>query len=85
MELPVGGSMPEHDHGLSQIVLIPVAGTIELHHNGQTRTLQAGASAAHIAVGDRVSLSNPGDAPASLMVVASPPQFVDRLASWPVA
>lgn len=84
LELPPGGAMPEHDHGPSGIVLIPMAGVVELHHNGQVRTLQAGTVAAHIAVGERVSLSNPGDAPASLMVVASPPQFADRLAGWPV-
>ncbi|WP_016905279.1 cupin domain-containing protein [Streptomyces xiaopingdaonensis] len=82
MELPPGGAMPEHDHGLSEIVLIPVAGAVELRHNGQVRTLEAGTVATHVAVGERVSLSNPGDAPASLMVVASPPQFADRLAGW---
>ena len=76
--------MPEHDHGASQIVLIPLSGSVELCHDGTRRTLSAG-SAAHIATGERVSLVNPGTEPASLMVVASPPEFAGRLASWPLA
>jgi hypothetical protein len=41
-------------------------------------------SAAHVATGERVSLVTAGTEPASLMVVASPPEFAGRLASWPV-
>ena len=84
VELPAGGAMPEHDHGASQIVLIPLSGSVELRHDGTRRILSAG-SAAHIATGERVSLVNPGTEPASLMVVASPPEFAGRLASWPLA
>lgn len=84
VELPAGGSMPEHDHGASQIVLIPLSGSVEVGHDGTMQTLSAG-SAAHIATGERVSLANPGTEPASLMVVASPPDFAGRLASWPLA
>ncbi|WP_086725889.1 cupin domain-containing protein [Streptomyces carpinensis] len=85
VELPAGAAMPEHDHGASQIVLIPVAGSVELRHDGRVRTLTAGAAAAHIAVGERVGLANPGEEPASLVVVASPPAFARRLESWPPA
>ncbi|MEU6070022.1 MULTISPECIES: cupin domain-containing protein [Streptomyces] len=85
IELPAGATMPEHDHGASQIVLIPLAGSVELHHDGQARTLTAGTAAAHIAVGERVGLANPGAEAASLMVVVSPPEFAARLASWPPA
>jgi quercetin dioxygenase-like cupin family protein len=66
--------MPEHDHGVSEIVLIPLSGSVNLHHDGQARTLSAGMTA-HIATGERVSLANPGAEPASLMVVTSPPQI----------
>lgn len=82
VEIPPGGGMPEHDHGDSEIVLIPLAGSVELRHDGVSRTLTAG-SAAHIATGERVALANTGTQPASLMVVASPPQFAESLASWP--
>jgi len=84
LEIPADGGMPEHDHGPSQIVLIPVAGSVEVHHGGQVEVLSRGA-VAHIGVGERVSLANPGGEPASLMVVVSPPEFARRLASWPLA
>lgn len=84
VEIPVGGGMPEHDHGASEIILIPLSGSTEVRQDGQTRTLSAG-MIAHIGVGERVRLVNPGPGPASLMVVASPPEFAGRLAKWPTA
>lgn len=84
VEIPAGGGMPEHDHGASEIVLIPLSGTAELRNGSQVQILSAG-MAACIARGERVSLANPGPGPASLMVVASPPQFARRLAAWPPA
>ena len=84
VEIPAGGGMPEHDHGTSQIVLIPLSGSIEVRHDNKARILSAG-MAAYIATGERVSLANPGPEPASLMVIASPPQFAERLAAWPTA
>jgi quercetin dioxygenase-like cupin family protein len=84
LEIPAGGEMPEHDHGASEILLIPLSGTAELRYQGQVRALTAG-MAAHIATGERVGLANRGNEPASLMVVASPPDFAGRVAKWPAA
>ncbi|MDQ2813810.1 MAG: cupin domain-containing protein [Actinomycetota bacterium] len=84
VEIPAAGGMPGHDHGASEIILIPLSGTTEGRHDGQTRTLSAGL-AAHIAAGERVSLANPGPGPAAVMVVASPPEFARRLAKWSAA
>lgn len=84
VEIPAGGGMPEHDHGTSEIVLIPLSGSVELRHDGQASTLSPG-MAAYIAIGERVSLGNPGSEPVSLIVVASPPEFAGRLARWPAA
>ncbi|WP_327667726.1 cupin domain-containing protein [Streptomyces sp. NBC_00485] len=84
LEIPPGGGMPEHDHGASQIVLIPVSGSVRVHQGRDVHTLVPG-SAAHIDTGERVSLANPGTEPASLMVVASPPAFASRLEEWPIA
>lgn len=84
VEIPPGGGMPEHDHGPSEILLIPLNGSAEIRHGDQVRALPPG-TAAHIARGERVSLANPGPEPATLMVVASPPDFASRLASWPPA
>lgn len=79
VQLPPGLGMPEHDHGPSEIVLIPVSGSVEVHHDGQFSTLTAGAAAAHIGVGERVGLANPGQETAHLLVVASPPDFAARV------
>ena len=84
VEIPAGGGMPEHDHGPSEILLIPLSGPAELRHGGQVSVLPPG-TAAHIARGERVSLANPGLQPVTLMVVASPPDFARRVASWPAA
>ena len=82
--IPPGGGLPEHDHGPSEIVLVHVSGSIELRQGDQHHRLAPGA-VAHIATGERVSLANPGTEPAVMMIVASPPEFVARLAKWPVA
>lgn len=82
--IPPGGGLPEHDHGPSEIVLVHVSGSIELRHNDQQHSLAPG-TVAHIATGERVSLINPGTEPAVMMIVASPPDFVARIAGWPAA
>jgi quercetin dioxygenase-like cupin family protein len=82
VEIPAAGGMPEHDHGASEIVLIPMSGSVDLWHDGKSRALSVGMTV-HIATGERVSLANPGTEPARLMVVVSPPQFAARVAAWP--
>ncbi len=81
--VPAGGGMPEHDHGPSHAVLIPVHGYIRLRHGGEDHDLGPG-TATHIGVGERVSLANPGAGPVELIVVAAPPDFA-ALTSWPTA
>jgi quercetin dioxygenase-like cupin family protein len=82
--IPPGGGLPEHDHGPSEIVLIHLSGSIELRQGEELHRLTDGA-VAHIATGERVSLTNPGSEPAVMMIVASPPEFVRRIAGWPAA
>lgn len=71
-------------------MLIPLCGTAELRHDrpdgqdGPAITLLTG-RAAYITRGERVSLTNPGSEPASVMVIASPPEFAGQLATWPAA
>ncbi len=84
MEFPAGAGLPEHDHGASHIVLVSLTGTVELRQGERVGTLAQGA-AAHIPAGERISLRNPGDQPATVMMVATPPDFVAHLASWPAA
>lgn len=74
IEIPAGGGMPEHDHGSSEIVLIPLSGSFDIHHDGQVRSVSAGTTV-HIGTGERVRLANPGSESATVMVLASPPQI----------
>lgn len=82
--IPPGGGLPAHDHGPSEIVLVHLSGTIELRQGEQLHRLAPGA-VAHIATGERVSLTNPSTESAVMMIVASPPEFVRRIAGWPTA
>lgn len=83
LEIPAGLAMGEHDHGASQIVLVPLRGELELRQGEECRPLSPG-MAAHIAAGERVGLANHGNTPASVILIACPPQFVHRVAaSWP--
>lgn len=82
--IPPGGGLPEHDHGPSEIVLVHISGSIDLRQGDQQHSLAPGA-VAHIATGERVSLTNPGTETAVMMIVASPPEFVARITSWPAA
>lgn len=81
--IPAGVAIPEHDHGASQIVLIPLSGSLELRQGEHRRPLSYG-MAAHIGVGERIGLANLDAVPATVMLIASPPQFVHRIATtWP--
>lgn len=84
VNLPAGGGLPEHDHGPSHVVLIPLQGQVRLHQDGTDHDLGPG-TATHIAIGERVSLANPGPDPAELLVVAAPPDFADIVTAWPPA
>lgn len=85
--MPVGGAMPEHDHGVSAVLLVPFAGRfrlVEAGDAGRTTEIESGAVAT-IPVGRRVRLENAGDVEARVLVVLTPPDFVERLDDWPSA
>lgn len=87
VSVAAGSGMPEHDHGASTVVLIPLAGTARLIDVADDdRALQlVGGTITTIPVGRRVRLDNPGSVEAQLLVVVSPPDFAQRLAAWPAA
>lgn len=84
VSVPPGGSMPEHDHGASEALLIPREGVLRLVDNGHVTELVPG-TLATIPIGCRVRLENPGDEVARLFVVLTPPDFVAQLGNWPAA
>lgn len=83
--MPVGGAIPEHDHGDSAVLLIPLAGRfrlIEAGRDGAAAELEPG-SLATIAAGRRVRLENAGEREAKALAVLTPPDFAARLETWP--
>lgn len=82
--LPAGGGMPEHDHSSSATLLIPIEGSVTLvDAEGEGSFDLDPGSVATIPIGHRVSLVNPGERDAKLMVVFDPPDFTKQLDSWP--
>lgn len=80
--LPPGGAMPEHAHGDSAVVVVPREGRVVLRAERYQQTLEPG-SVAVIGVGERVSLANAGDGPASLLAIVAPAGFLRAFADWP--
>ncbi len=82
--LPVGGAMPEHDHGGSAVLLAPLAGRFRLveAERPDAHVLEPG-TLATIPVGVRVRLENAGDVEARTLAVLTPPDFAERLETWP--
>ena len=84
IRLPAGTSLPEHDHGASAAVVVPLTGQVALRSGTQRVELVPGALA-RLGVGERVGVDNPGVAEAVLVVLFAPPDFVHTLARQPPA
>lgn len=85
--VPAGAAMPEHDHGVSEALLVPLAGSLRLVEAGETERvteLEPGALAT-IPVGCRVRLENAGATEARLLVLLDPADFVAQVERWPAA
>lgn len=83
--LPAGGAMPEHDHGDSAVLLVPLAGRLRLVDVGREDAaveLRPG-SLATIPVGRRVRLENAGETEARTLAVLTPADFAEQLEAWP--
>ncbi|MEM9034697.1 MAG: cupin domain-containing protein [Actinomycetota bacterium] len=80
--VPVGAAMPEHDHGGSDVVLVPTAGAVEITQGPDTIHVGVG-DAALVRKDERVALRNPGDVAAEVIVSAGPPVFVAGIRAWP--
>ncbi len=80
--IPAGAGMPEHDHGGSDVVLLPQVGGVEISDGSGTITVGVG-DAALIRKDERVSLRNPGGEVAEVLVAAGPPAFLTSIRAWP--
>jgi quercetin dioxygenase-like cupin family protein len=82
VEVAPGGGMPEHDHGGSDVVVIPLEGSVEITKGGETVAAGVG-DAVLVRKDERVALRNPADGPAHLVVAAAPVAFVASVLAWP--
>lgn len=82
VEVPPGAGMPEHRHGGSDVVLVPVAGTVTISKGAESITINAG-DAALVRKDEAVSLVNRGPETARVIVAAGPADFVAGIRSWP--
>lgn len=82
VRVPAGAAMPEHDHAGSDVVLVSVAGRVEIGDGEESISVGPG-DAVLVRQHERVSLRNAGDTDAELLVAAGPPAFVTAIRAWP--
>lgn len=84
VNVPPGGGMPEHVHGGSDVVLMPVVGTVVIAKGSgeESVTVEVG-DAALVRRDEAVSLRNPGTEAAEVVVAAGPANFVAGIRRWP--
>lgn len=82
VEVPPGGGMAEHTHGGSDVVLVPVVGMVVISKGAESITVRTG-DAALVRKEEAVSLANPGEEVAQVLVAAGPPSFVSGIRDWP--
>jgi len=80
--VPPGAGMPPHQHGGSDVVLVPISGHVLIAKDSEEIEVHVG-DAALITRDEKVSLTNPGDEPARLIVAAGPANFVAGVREWP--
>jgi quercetin dioxygenase-like cupin family protein len=86
VRIPPGGGMPRHDHGASSVVLVSLSGTIDLSGEGVDEKIELSAGAVGaLDVGEAVQLDNRGSVEAKVLVILSPPDFVESIKAWPNA
>lgn len=80
--VPAGAEMAEHDHGGSDIVLLPQVGAVEISTAEETIAVGVG-DAALVLKDERVALRNTGNGDAQVIVAAGPAAFVASIRNWP--
>lgn len=84
--VPPGAALGDHDHGPSEVLLIPLTGRACLTETGDgapSFELTPG-TVTSIPAGCRVRLENPSEDEARLLVVLDPPDFARGFSAWPV-
>lgn len=77
--VPPASTLPAHDHGESDAVLVALAGELLLFGpGGRVVRLEPGTLAV-VPAHERVSAQNPTTEPASMLVCFAPPTFVEAI------
>ena len=82
VHIPVGGGMPAHSHGGSDVILTTVTGQVRLGADGESLDVHPGDSVL-VRRDEKVSLTNPGDVPARVVVAAGPTNFLSDIRRLP--
>lgn len=77
-----GAGMPAHRHNGSDVILTPTAGTVRISTGADFIDVNVGDSAL-FRKHEEVSLTNPGDQDAEIIVAAGPAHFIAGIRSWP--
>lgn len=80
--IPAGGNMPEHAHGDSTALVVPLTGELLIRSGQHTEKVAPGVVVL-LDRGERVSLSNATSQPVSILGVFAPAGFIRTLTSWP--
>lgn len=84
LAVPPGAGMSEHRHNGSDIILAPLTGHVVIHKGEESMELHPG-DAGFVAKDEAVSLSNPGDQVAEVLVAAGPASFIANVLKFPEA
>lgn len=82
VRVPVGTAMPEHDHSGSDVIVMPIEGSLEITKGGEPTAIGVG-DALLIHKHEKVGVRNPNDTDAEFIVAAAPPNFLVGIRGWP--
>ncbi len=82
VRVPAGSGMAAHRHNGSDVILTPAVGMVRISKGEESVEVYVGDSVL-IGKDEEVSLSNPGDSAAEVIVAAGPTDFVAGIREWP--
>lgn len=82
--IPPGGGMPEHAHGESTTLVVPLTGEL-LIASGEHQEKVTQGVVVLLDYEERVSLTNQTSQPVTLLAVFAPAGFVRTLTNWPAS
>lgn len=82
VSIPAGAGMPPHKHNGSDVIISPVVGHVVITKGEESIEVHVG-DAALVTRDEEVSLANPTDEVAEVIVSAGPADFISGILNWP--